>query len=510
MLRRRTALLAAAPILALALAASAAPAQATAAHAPDLERFYQQRIDWQKCQLDPSDETGAELDRAGARCAEVTVPLDYRDPTGRTITVAISRIAASDTARRVGVLMVNGGGPGGPAVDMPPSTREHLKSVGPRYDVVGMDPRFVGRSTPLDCGWPTGTWARSAGLTRASFERGVRFQRELAAACGRRHAAELPHATTRNTARDMDVIRAALGERTMSYLGYSYGTYLGTVYSQLFPRRLDRVVLDSAIDPRRYGVSTMLADGGPAAERALRNWATWAARRHSSYGLGRTQAAVLATVDRVVRASGQRPLRLGDSSVDDQLVPMVLYMGVVDDRDAPRQELAAAVRALDEAARNGQAEPTDWLAEILHYIQTGAESRYGSAQASIFCGDVAAPTDPEEYWRRIQRDKPRLPVFGAMLHNVSPCAFWPVPADGPQLVRNGVPALIVAATGDSRTAYEHGQALHRQMTGSRLLTAKVSTHGVYGEYGSTCVDNVVNAYLDTGRLPARDLTCVKD
>ncbi len=487
---------------AVAPAVAPAPAQAD----EGLRRYYQQDVEWKKCQLNPSDETGAELDRAGARCADFTVPLDYRDPGGRTITVAVSRLKASDTARRIGALLLNGGGPGGPSVDMPLGTGKHMKETGKRFDLIGMDPRFVGRSSPLDCAWPTSTFVRAPGRTRADFDRTAAFQRDLARRC-RFHADVLPHVTTRNTVRDMDVIRGALGERRLSYLGYSYGSYLGMVYTQMFPDRADRVVLDGVVDPRRYG-GRLLVDSGPAGERALRDWAGWAAARHGTYGLGRTADAVVATVRKVIRASGTRPLRVGDQSVDDHVLPLVVYIGLVDDRDGPRTELAQAARALHDAARNGHAGSTPWLAENIRYVQTGEDSQYASVQTAILCGDVAVPRDPDVYWREIQRSRRSLPTFGGLVNTISPCSYWGAPVEEPAEISNDVPALLVASTGDTRTVYEHAQNVHGLLSGSRLVTlADVNTHGTYGEYGNACVDGAVNAYLASGVLPARDQTC---
>lgn len=153
-----------------ALALTALPATATARPAGTapgpLARYHQQLLVWKSCVLGPQDTTGKELRQAGARCADVTVPLDYSDPGGRTITVAISRIRATDTDRRVGPLLLNGGGPGGPSLGDPPWVRRAMKDVAARYDVVGVDPRFIGRSTPLDCRWPTGSAWRGAGADR--------------------------------------------------------------------------------------------------------------------------------------------------------------------------------------------------------------------------------------------------------------------------------------------------------------------------------------------------------
>jgi pimeloyl-ACP methyl ester carboxylesterase len=489
------------------------PAAATGGDAPaagsGLARYHQQRVVWTGCQQSPEDESGRDLDRAGARCARVTVPLDYADPDGRTIQVAISRLAATDTRNRIGAMLLNDGGPGATGIGMPLDVREPLGDVGRRYDLIGMDPRFIGRSTPLDCGWPTGTSIRSAGLDRAGFDRMAAFVRDLAARCARTEADVLPYATTRNTARDMDVIRAVLGERRISYLGYSYGTYLGAVYTQMFPHRPDRVVFDSPVDPRRYGPE-MLADTAAASEAALHAWAAWAAGHHGEYGLGATRREVLGSVDRITLAAARRPLRVGGYRVDEHLVPLLVVIGLADDRAGPRADLAANLRVLEAAAEGAPADPPPTLAEALEFITTGSESAYGSAQSAIICGDRAAPRSLDHYWRRIEAVRRHQPRTGPVAAHIGPCAFWAQPPrEQPTRVHNDVPALIVAATGDPRTIYRNGLVLRRLMTGSRLLTLRgARVHGVYGSYRNACVDTAVNAYLAGGVLPA-DLTCAK-
>ncbi|SFO73245.1 alpha/beta hydrolase fold [Actinomadura madurae] len=500
---RAVGLIATAPlslIFALPTAAASAP--------NDLARYSHQHLAWTRCRQGPGDQTGTKLDQAGAQCATVTVPLDYGDPGGRTIKVAMSRLKATDTAGRIGTMLLNSGGPAGTAIDMPPDWRTIMGSTGGKYDLVGMDPRFVGRSTPLDCGWPTGHWMRSPGLDRAAFDRSAAFARDLAHRCAQKAGDVLPHVTTRNTARDMDLIRQILGERKISYLGYSYGTYLGAVFSQMFPERIDRMVLDGAIDPRKFG-PLLLADAAPANERALHAWAAWAAERDATYHLGSTRRAVLATIDQIIHASARQPLHIGAYQVDAHITPMVIVNALADDRSAPRTALAETVRVLHRAATRGHAEPTPELDEGLRFLLTGAESAYGSQQISIICGDVAGSRDPETYWHDIQRSRPHFPVSGPAVNNISPCAYWPEPPrEQPTHIHNDTPALIVAATGDPRTIYQHGQALHRFMTRSRLLTLNDATiHAVYGNYGNTCVDGQVNRYLDTGILPAQDLSC---
>lgn len=485
-------------------AAAAEPAPATA---DPLARYHHQRLIWKSCVLGPDDATGKELEQAGAQCADVTVPLDYADPHGRTITVAISRIRATNTAHRVGPLLLNGGGPGGQTIGDPPWVRKAMKDVGARYDVVGVDPRFVGRSAPLDCRWPTGSAFRGAGSDRAGFDRMAAFSEDLAQRC-RTHAGDLlPHVTTRNTARDMDVIRAALGERRISYLGYSYGSYLGEVYATMFPGRTDRVVLDGVIDPDRYG-PRLLRGIERANRRALEGWASWAAARDATYGLGRTRGAVLATVDRIQAAAARTPLRLGGYRVDEHMTPLVFINGLSQDNDTAYRDFAQGVRDMLRAAHGQRVTPSPWLAAVLDFELTGADSHYGSVQTAILCGDGAAPRDPEVYWRDVQRARAQDPLFGPVTNNINPCAFWDAPRERPTTIRGDLPALLVNATGDPRTTYSSAQTVRRMWPSSRLVTLRgADQHAVYGVFGSSCADATVNSYLATGHLPATDVTC---
>lgn len=321
-------------------------------------------------------------------------------------------------------------------------------------------------------------------------------------------ADELPYATTRNTARDMDVIRAALGEEKLSYLGYSYGTYLGAVYTQMFPGRAGRIVLDSAVNPDTYG-PRLLIENAPAVATALAQWAGWAARHDAQYGLGNTGERVLATVDRISRVAAQHPLRVGRYAVDAHLVAPLLFAGVYDDRDEPSADLAATVRVLKQAATGATATPTPSLEETLTFLLTRTESSYGSGQISILCGDRAAPRNPQVYWRDIQAHRDSQPLFGPLTMNISPCAFWPnPPREQPTRLDNNVPALIVQSTGDPATLYESGLAMRQALSGSRLVTLRgARIHAVYANYGNACVDGQVNAYLRGGVLPAQDRTC---
>lgn len=482
---------------------SSAPAPSTA-----LDRFYHQAVTWHRCQQGPDDEAGATLDAAGAACADIAVPLDYRHPARRSITVAVSRIAATDTAHRIGPMIINLGGPGIPALTRVADAAAAMGSTGARFDLIGLDPRFTGRSTPLDCGWPRSSIPRSTGATPASVRRMLDLSRDLAERCAANAGEELPFAGTESEARDMDVIRGVLGAPTLSYLGYSYGSYLGAVYLQLFPGRAGRVVLDSAIDPADPGVH-IRTDDGPAREAGLRDWAGWAAARDATYHLGATPAAVLALITGINAAAAAHPLRVGDFDVDDTVVPALLMDPLVDDGDESQDQLARYVGQLAQAKRGNPVTPSPDLAQALASILTGANSATHSEQTVISCADAPVPRDPGFYQRDARTRRQSAPLFGG-IDRITPCAFWPFTPPPAVRVHNAVPALIVHADGDINATTALNEKMHRALTGSRLLTLTgVRTHGVYLFQGNPCVDGTVNAYLNTGTLPATDGTCTR-
>jgi pimeloyl-ACP methyl ester carboxylesterase len=462
-------------------------------------------IEWHHCQLNEADAAGAELDRAGAECGELQVPMDYSRPDGLKITIAMSRLEA--TGDRIGTMVLNDGGPGGPGLSMPLRLRVAMKAAGSRYDLIGLDPRFVGRSTPVDGKLPIAGWPWAGGTDKASFLRSTKLQADIAARCGDEADSVLQYVNTRNTARDIDRVRIALGEDKISYLGYSYGTYLGSVYLQLFPGRTDRVVLDGPMDPETYGPQ-LLRNMGPANEAALRDWATWAAARNSTYHLGTTTKQVLANVDRIYQAAAGKGLRIGKHTLDDGALPVVLFGPLADDRDPARAVYATFVQTLLKAT-NGPVEPGPELGGFLDALLTPALSPLVSGMTAIACGDRSVPRDPQVYWRDIQKHLRDEPHFASLTRMVSPCAFWPVEPQEPLTrIANAEPALIVAADGDPRAIYANAAQLQKGLTEARLLTLRnARKHGIFGEYGNDCVDNRVVSYLMSGQLPTTDLAC---
>ncbi|EFC83234.1 alpha/beta hydrolase [Parafrankia sp. EUN1f] len=525
------AMLVGAASLVVGRAGASAAALPVASGNPLLAPFESQPARWHECQVGPNDAVGGYLDAVGAQCADVSVPLDYARPTGRTITLGLARIRAVDQAHRRGPLMVNLGGPGGGAVDAIADIRAMLGPVADRFDLVAMDPRFVGRSSALDCGPALGAdWLRAAGPDRDSFERVADEQAATAAGCSS-HADVLPFASTRNTARDMDVVRAVLGAATTSYLGYSYGTYLGAVYMQMFPDRVDRFVLDSVVDPATY-TPRVLRGSGDLLEAALGEWAAWAAGQDAQLALGRTAAQVLRTVDRIYQAAARRPLTVDGVRYDASDVPRLLIASLTDDSEDAAAVLAMGVRAFADAA-DGRAPATNpYLAEFLQglatdgpalpgaraHAQAGTDagpggsvvSAFQSAQLAVLCGDVPAPRIAGDYLADIRRHTGAQRHVAGAIWNITPCAYWPVrPVEPPTRVANAVPALVVAAEKDNRTPYAGARALHRVLSASRLVTLRdARVHGVYpGRSG--CVDGAVNAYLQNGTLPRADVTCTR-
>ncbi|WP_330183996.1 alpha/beta hydrolase [Nocardia sp. NBC_01503] len=469
---------------------------------PALDGFYNQQPQWKSC-----DEP--RLDKAGAQCADITVPLNYAAPRGETITVAISRIAATDTANRRGIILSNPGGPGGPGLDFGVDFGAAMTpEVKARYDLIGMDPRGIGRSSAVHCGWPRGFGLQSAGVDAVGYAESVATQTELAARCATTNGERLRYFTTRNTARDMDVIRGVLGEQKTSYYGTSYGTYLGAVYTEMFPERADRIVLDSAVDPARYGAVEMMRDMGVPNEAALDDWADSAAAKNAEYHLGGTREQVRATVMDLIRRSAEKPIRVGEFDVDEHALPMMLFT-VLDD---PRQYdvVSDMVRLFADAADGKPVNPDPGIIKSLAYMLK-ADPADGGAQMAIMCGDVEVPRDPAWYWRNIEAARATEPVFGAFANNITPCAFWAPPVEAPTVVNNSVPALIVQSTGDTRTSYGNAQGMHRALSASRMVTLEnVAIHWIFGRYPNSCVYAAVNDYFRDGTLPANDMTCQRD
>lgn len=441
-------------------------------------------------------------------CATVTVPVDYADPDGAGIDLMISRLASTNPDRRRGTLMLNPGGPGGSGLTQPAFlvSQGFPASVLDSYDLIGMDTRGIGRSAPVSCGFtPEGPYFANIppyAVDDAAVTAQAGVARQVAEQCAREDdEGVLPHLTTANTARDLDRVRAALGEERTSFLGYSYGTALGAAYASMFPERSDRIVLDSNIGDthldrdgmRRYALGT---------EQTFPDFARWAAARHESYGLGRTSAQVRRTYLALAARLDKAPVAGFDGNLLRQLTFAYLF------KEVRYPQLAQQWQALrsGDAAAVRTARPPGAAEETPPGFDNGL-----TVFLAVTCNDVEWPEDVGAYRRSVSEDRERYPLFGAATANITPCAFWPyAPAEPPVPVDDDGPRniLLVQNLRDVPTPHVGGKMLRQKFADrSRLLSVEDSGHGSYVLGDNPCALNTTTRYLVTGEMPAKDTLC---
>ncbi|MFD7415303.1 alpha/beta hydrolase [Kitasatospora purpeofusca] len=506
-----------------ATAATSAPtATAEPAARPELAAFYRQQPAWKTC---------GEL-----RCATLTVPMDYRHPEdGRTFTLPLVRSAATDPAGRIGSLVFNPGGPGGSGV-------AHLKEGGissfgervrARFDIVGFDPRGVAGSRPaVDCGKPEQSAEpdRNAGPDRDAVVPTTEAGRQAllteadrsAAACAARSGEILPHVGTEDAARDLDVLRAALGDPKLSYLGWSYGTYLGTVYGELFPRRVRALVLDGAVDPAQDWSERVLRSG-VAFRRAVDDYADSCAAVAGRACPADSPNGIRKLVADLYERTARKPLKVDGSTrrVDQNLLHSALTKAMY----TPESQWKPLSEALRSANRGNGTALAELAGDASGTTDDGGDGGGGSGSgggsggtvpdnsdavlSAVNCLDIPHPADPQAYWSLLDRARQQSGVFGASTALAElDCRTWPKGGTTPHRVAApGLPpVLVVGTTGDPATPYEDAQSLAAQLPGGMLLTHKGAGHTAYGR-GNACVDGAVDGYL-TGLTPvAPGATC---
>ncbi|MEV3870282.1 alpha/beta hydrolase [Streptomyces sp. NPDC049906] len=480
-MKKRTAVLCG--LAAALLPALALPPQAGAAPAPAPTA-----LEWSDC---------GTARHPALQCASLDVPLDHDRPDGRHITLALSRVPHTARTHR-GPLLVNPGGPGGSGLSLAGVVADGLpKEVAARYDVIGFDPRGVGRSEPaLDClpGHFDPVRPPSVPGTAADERANVERARAFARACGEKHGDVLPHLDTVSTVRDLEAIRTALGAPRISYLGYSYGTYLGAVYGTRYPHRVQRMALDSVVHPEQVWYRANLRQN-TALNARHRAFLAWVARHDAVYRLGtdpeRVARAWYAMREALTRAPAHG--ELGGAEVEDTFLPGGYF-------DGYWPHLAEAFAAY---AHRGDTGPL-----VAAHERFGAQDAAGDNGYSVYtavqCRDSWWPRDWDD-WRADQRRlHPTAPfsTWNNAWYN-APCAHWPVPP----LVRPRVgtdelpPVLLFQATGDGATPFAGALALRRALGGSRLVVEEGGgNHGVTLS-GNDCLDRHLAAYLDTGRVP---------
>ncbi|MEV7630567.1 alpha/beta hydrolase [Actinoplanes sp. NPDC089786] len=440
-------------------------------------------------------------------CADLPVPRDYRDSRSETITIAVSRVKAADPAERRGIMLVNPGGPGISGIDFARYLAGTLPAeVLDRYDLIGFDPRGVGRSTPISCGTPETTpvdLILPYPAPDGTIDRNIAYARATAQSCAATAGDLLPHITTANTARDMDRIRAALGESKISYLGLSYGTYLGAVYISLFPRRADRIVLDSAVDPTRVWYDFMRSKGEAFALR-LPDFTGWAAARDDTYHLGVTSGEVERTYYRIAEQLDRTPVELPEITVNGNVFRQLTLRTIEDDRAFG--DLAAFWQAFSDPANP----PTTETVTPTKLAEPAPDNSIAVLYA-IVCGDVSWSRDTGQYARNTAAHRRAYPATAGWPANIWPCAFWAHrPVEPPVTVTDRGPrnVLILQNQRDPSTSWRNGYGLRRAL-GDRaaFITVDAGGHGIYGIRSGPCTDAITTEFLTSGRLPARDRFC---
>ncbi|MFI1764594.1 alpha/beta hydrolase [Streptomyces sp. NPDC020800] len=467
-----------------------------------LSPYYTQHLSWRSC--------GA----PGFQCATMKAPLDYADPGAGDVRLAVARKKATGKGKPLGSLLVNPGGPGGSAI----AYLQQYAGIGypagvrARYDMVAMDPRGVARSEPVAClsGRQMDTFTQTDTTPDDQPETNalVGEYKHFAESCGAHSARLLRHVSTVEAARDMDILRAVLGDPKLNYVGASYGTFLGATYAGLFPHRVGRVVLDGAMDPD-LDARKLNLEQTAGFETAFQAFARDCVRQSDCPlgGKGTTPAQVGDRLTAFFRTLDAHPVPADHRTLTESLATTGVIAAMYDQATwgQLREALSSAMKDKDGAGL---------LALSDSYYERDANGHYSNlmmANAAVNCLDLPpAFTSPEQVEKALPEFEKASPVFGAGLAWASlNCAYWPVKATGrPHRVeaKGAAPIVVVGTTRDPATPYPWAQSLARQLSSGRLLTYVGDGHTAYGR-GSTCIDSAIDTYLLHGTPPAHGKRC---
>lgn len=497
--------------------ATAPIADASTSPAPvpaGLESFYSQKLTWSPC--GKGDSVTPAKDGA-YECTTASVPLDYDHPDGTTITLALKRTTA--TGDRLGSLLVNPGGPGGSGVELVDSVKgyfsDHLLEA---YDVVGFDPRGVGASTAVDCLSDAELDAEraAADATPGAQQNPDEARADvadqastMAQACQThtRTAGLLDHIDTVSAARDLDILRAALGQPRLAYLGYSYGTYLGATYAELFPTNVGRMVLDGAIDPTLSAAQLSL-DQAKGFEAALRSYvkdcqASSGCPLTGSVDNGVTQIRELldrAATSPIPTSDTKRPLTY---SLAMSAIVGVMYQD---------ESWSVLTEGLNQAMLQNDGSTLLYIADV--FASRNADGTYSGNGDEVInainCLDYPVQGDETQWDEQAAQLRQASPTFGGDLaYSDLYCRTWGHTATRehtPIRAAGAPPILVVGTTQDPATPYAWSKALASQLSHARLVTWEGRGHTAYGRAGG-CVTTAVDDYLLAGTLPKEGLVC---
>lgn len=439
---------------------------------------------------------------SGLECATIAVPLDHAQPDGPTIDLALLRRPARDPDRRIGSIVVNPGGPGGSGLRLA-AVLTLPGEVMDRFDIVGFDPRGVGRSTALDCHshLPAIYDADPTMEDQGDVDALRSVSQQFVDECAQKHADLLPHLGTVAVTHDLDRIRAAVGDEQLTYLGYSYGTSIGQQFARLYPSRVRAMVLDGVVDPAVTG----LAGAESQAKGFTQALDAFAADCDADDCM---DDDALAVVDRVIASSERSPIPAprADRPATAGVVSLALAHALYTESRWPQLD-----RALTQAD-DGDGTALVRLADgYLSRRSDGSYPNMAEVYFAVSCLDAAWPRSFEEVLAAGKEVGRRYPRLGeALVNDYARCALWPtapqplepVPTDLAGLA----PLVVVSTTGDPATPYESGVRIAEQVPGARLVTYVGEGHTVVGR-GESCIDDLVADYLVELRPPDDGVRC---
>ncbi|WP_327354439.1 alpha/beta hydrolase [Streptomyces sp. NBC_01304] len=466
-----------------------------------LKAYYGQQLSWRECGV------------PGFECASMKAPLDYDKPASGDIKLAVARKKATGPGKRLGSLLVNPGGPGGSAIQylQQYAALGYPAPVRAQYDMVAVDPRGVARSEPVECldGKRMDAYTQTDVTPddQQETDQLVAAFKEFAQGCEKKSGQVLPHVSTVEAARDMDVLRAVLGDEKLQYVGASYGTFLGATYAGLYPARAGRLVLDGAMDPSLPARSMNLDQTG-GFETAFQSFAKdCVARKDCPLGTASPDDAGRRLKD-FFRTLDAKPVPTGDPRpLGESLATTGVIAAMYDEGAWPqlRDGIASAMNDNDGSGLLSLADA---------YYEREPDGKFANlmfANAAVNCLDLpAAFKSPAEVKDELPDFEKASPVFGEGLAWASlNCAYWPVKATGTphRIAAKGAPdTVVVGTTRDPATPYKWAKSLAGQLDSGSLLTYDGDGHTAYGR-GSDCIDSAINRYLLEGKAPADGKKC---
>ncbi|HEY3255438.1 MAG TPA: alpha/beta hydrolase [Polyangiaceae bacterium] len=459
-----------------------------------------------------------------AECAAALVPLDYDQPLGAKTALALARIPASDPKHKLGTVFINPGGPGGSGVSMALfGFGAYLDSwLQGRFDVVGFDPRGVGASAPLRC------FDTEAELNAFASQLPVfPYQREqmrpffeqlrsLGPRCLGRHAAIATHMSTADAARDLDLLRQAVSDARLTYLGFSYGSQLGNTYANLFPKNVRALVIDGVLDPQQWVTGTTIVTDRVGTARVVAEFMRLCDEAGEDCAFSGAEGAA-ARYEELANAVRKAPIDLGDFLYTyDLLIGDTTSAMYTPELWGGPDGWGALLAALAELAQGNAAAGKQALTLRTSIYDRLAANRpqqeeydnIADAYFGVHCSDAEFPSSFAA-WKTIGEFAESGSRFGPLWwwHDAG-CAAWPTAPDryaGPWNARTSAPVLIVGNYFDPATPYSGAQVSNRLLPNSRLLSYAGWGHTAFGR--SACVSNYVASYLLDGSLPPKDTVC---